>query len=361
VTLEPRAWHGHAAFAALARDWERLAARARLDPLCNSHAWTLAHARAFTPDADVFGWTLASASEVVAILALRREPSRGALALRRALFLADGSFDSDYLAPPIEPGLEREAAAALLALGARERGLEALVLAGLPDDAPFALALRAELAARGLPPRVHAVPCLTAALPDSFEAYLAARKPRMRSKVRAALRAAEEQGATLEWCTRSPDLEPWLTQLFELHTRRWQAVGEPGSYADPRRRAFHTELARTHLAAGTLALARLAHAGRPLALQLGLLAGERYYQLQEGYDPEHGEERVATALRALALGDLLARGVRRYDFMAGDSRHKRDWGGEDRPCTTIAFPLPKWRARLAYGLRAAQERWRAKG
>jgi hypothetical protein len=51
--------------------------------------------------------------------------------------------------------------------------------------------------------------------------------------------------------------------------------------------------------------------------------------------------------------------VRAYDFMAGDARHKRDWGGLDRPCTTIAFPLPKWRARLAYGLRERVESWRA--
>ncbi|MEQ1895138.1 MAG: hypothetical protein ABL998_21575, partial [Planctomycetota bacterium] len=102
MTLAAQAWRGLAAFAALEPDWDRLAARAGLDPLCNAHAWTLAHARAFAPDEAIFGWTLARAGEVVAILALRHEPARGALALRRALFLADGSFDSDYLAPQRE-------------------------------------------------------------------------------------------------------------------------------------------------------------------------------------------------------------------------------------------------------------------
>jgi len=357
VTLEPRAWRGLAGFAALQADWERLVARAGLDPLCNAHGWTLAHARAFTPDAEVFGWTLERAGQVVAVLALRREPARGPLALRRALFLADGTFDSDYLAPPVEPGLEREAAAALLELAHGERGLEALVLAGMPAAAPFAAALRAELAARGLAPHQHAVACLVAPLPRSFDQYLAARKPRMRTKIRAALRDAEEQGATLAWCTQPAELAPWMEELFALHTRRWQAAGASGSYADARRRAFHGELARAHLAAGTLAFARLASGGRALALQLGFVAGTRYYQVQEGYDPGHGEERVGTALRALALQDLIARGIEHYDFMAGDTRHKRDWGGSERPCTTIAFPLPKWRARLAYSLRAARERW----
>jgi len=35
-------------------------------------------------------------------------------------------------------------------------------------------------------------------------------------------------------------------------------------------------------------------------------------------------------------------------------------GGEERPCLTLGFPLPKWRPRLAYALRAAQERWLAR-
>jgi hypothetical protein len=51
--------------------------------------------------------------------------------------------------------------------------------------------------------------------------------------------------------------------------------------------------------------------------------------------------------------------VRAYDFMAGDARHKRDWGGELRPCTTIAFPLARWRPRLTFALRGHVDRWRA--
>lgn len=360
MTLALRAWRGLAAFEALASDWDRLAAAAGLDPLCNGHAWTLAHARAFTPEADAFGWSVERAGRPVAILALRREPARGPLALRRATFLADGSFDSDYLAAPIEPGLEPEVLALLLDAAAAVRGLEALVLSSLPLDSALLRALEAELARRGLPARRHPAPCLAAPLPRSFDDFVAARKPRMRTKLRAALRAAEEQGATLEWCTHTAELATWMNELFELHTRRWQAEGRPGSFADARRRAFYTELARTHLAAGTLAFARLVQDGRTLALQLGLVAAGRYYQIQEGYDPAHGEERVATALRALALRALIERGLTHYDFLGGDSRHKRDWGGEERPCLTLGFPLPKWRPRLAYALRAAQDRWRAR-
>jgi hypothetical protein len=89
------------------------------------------------------------------VLAFRHEPRRGAFALRRALFLADGTFDSDYLEPPIRPGLEGEVARALLELARAERGLEALVLAGLPADSRFLAALRQELEHRGAARREH--------------------------------------------------------------------------------------------------------------------------------------------------------------------------------------------------------------
>jgi CelD/BcsL family acetyltransferase involved in cellulose biosynthesis len=358
VSLVARAWRGLAAFEALGPSWDELVRAAGLDPLCNAHAWCLAYARAFARDEDVFGWSFEERGAPVGLVALRREPGRGALGLRRALLVADGTFDSDYLAPPALPGRERELAAAWIEAARATRELEALVLAGVPDDSPFLPALRAELAARGLAPRSHAVACLSAPLRGSLEAYLAALKPRMRTKVRSALRAAETRGARLEWCRDEGALEVYLGELFELHERRWRAEGRAGSFADPRRRAFYGAFARAALARGELCFARLVEADGTSATQLGVQKGARYYQVQEGFDPAREAERVGIALRGLALAELAAAGVEHYDFMAGDSRHKRDWGGEPRPCTTLAFPLPRWRARLVYRLKARVERWR---
>ncbi len=357
--LVAREWRGLEGLRRHESLWNELVNASGVDPLCNSFHWTLAYARAHAADADVFGWVFAtSQGDPVALCALRREPPRGRWALRRALFLADGSFDSDYLEPLVRPGFEHALAAALLDAAARERKLEVLVLAGMPGRSPFLPALRAELEARGEPRREHAVECLAAALPGGFTEYVAGLKPRMRTKVRSALRAAEESGACFEWCESAGELEGHLQELYRLHELRWRGAGHAGSFVDPARRAFYGELARLLLARGELRFARLERAGRPLAYQIGARVADTYYQLQEGFDPDLGGERVGTALRALAIEGLLAEGVRTYDFMAGDSRHKRDWGGELRPCTTLACPLPRWRARAAHGARALVDRWR---
>lgn len=358
MKLTLRAWRGIDAFAALAPVWERCAEAAELDPLCNAHAWTLAHARAFSQEHDVFGWVLEAGGEGVGVLALRRERGGSFLALRRALFLADGTFDSDYLEPPLVPGLERDFARLLV--DGEVDGIEALVLAGMPEGSRVLAALRAELAARGLPRRELVVPCLAAPLAGSFEAYLATLKPRMRTKVRGAARDAEARGARLEWCRAPQELDAHLAELYRLHELRWRAEGRAGSFADPRRRAFTHAFSTTALARGTLRLARLVEGDLPVAVQLGVVHGPRYYQIQEGFDPAREDQRVGVALRALAIRALIAEGVRAYDFMAGDSTHKRDWGGAPRPCVTIAFPLPRWRARLAYRLRERVDRWRAR-
>src|SRR5262249_29141440 len=155
------------------------------------------------------------------------------------------------------------------------------------------------------------------------------------------------------------EVEPWLADLYRLHELRWRSAGRAGSFADPQRRAFYRELVRGSLERGELRFARLVEGDAVVATQLGMQIGARYYQVQEGFDPPREDVRVGTALRALALGELIAAGVREYDFMAGDGVHKRDWGGSSRPCVTLAFPLERWRPQLAYALRNRIDRWRS--
>ena len=356
-TLSASPFEGLAGLRSAAGPWAELCRAARVDPLCNSLEWIDAHVESWSAPESVFGWVLRDADgQPVAAAALRREPRRGRLALRRAVLAQDGSFDSDYLDLPVRPGLERPAVEALLDLLGKSRGIDACMLACVPAESPTLACLREALAARGLPRREVAVECFASDLPESFEAFLGGLKKRMRSKVRSAIRRTGERAAQLTWCRDPETLDEELEGLYRLHAMRWEAAGERGSFAERERREFYRRLARSALAGGSLRFARLDLDGLPVAYQFGVVAGGAYYQLQEGYDTGYGELRVGTALRGLVIEALIDEGLRRYDFMAGGSRHKTDWGGRLRPCVSVAFALPRLRARLAYGVRAWLDR-----
>ncbi len=335
--------------------------RARLDPLCNSGEWAEAYASSCVDPATIFGWTVESAAEgPVAVLPFRVEPSRGFLRLRRAIHVADGTFDSDYLGFPIVEGFEDEVIALAIAALAGRRDLHAVVLSGAPEDSPTSVALRRVLAQRSLPTRELDVPCLRASLPGGFEEYLGGLRSRMRSKVRSAMRSTRELGARLVWCDDAARLDQDLDGLFLLHGLRWSAAGRTGSFQGEARRRFYRRLASDLLSRGALRFARLDVAGDPVAYQIGAVAGDAYYQLQEGFHPDFADRRVGVALRGMVVHSLIEEGLRHYDFMAGAARHKEDWGGTLRPCRTIAFSLPSLRGRLAFLARRGLERLRSR-
>jgi len=356
VELEP--FEGRAALARHRAAWREALDASGADPLCNAPAWGEAYAEAWLEADDVFGWVARADGAVVGFLPFRTEPARGGLALRRALLLADGSFDSDYLDLLVHPAHVEAVVRALLDALRRSRRAQVLVLGAVAADSRALAAVRTELQRRRVPFREREAPCLAAPLPATFEDYVAGLPKRMRSKVRRSLRDAQAQGATHRWCD-APDVERGMETLFALHAARWRAAGDEGSFADARRRQMYARVARDAAEAGELRLSELVLDDRVIATQFGVRVGATYYQLQEGYDPTLGDWRPATSLRALGVRDLIAAGTTSYDFLGGDGRHKRDWGGAPRPCRTLALPIGGLRAHAAYALRALQDRRRA--
>ena len=354
-------WSGHAGLKESLPFWRTALEGCELDPLCNDPDWVLAYADAYCPDESLFGWRVSDASgEPIGFLAFRKEPARGRFALRRAQLLADGTFDSDYIDLIIRPGHEAGVWAGALDALATTKGVDAMHVNAVLADSPTVKALRELLEKRGLPSRSAIVECADAPLTESFDDYLKTLKKRMRSKVRQAVRIAGEKGATLAWCHDEASLDEHLEGLFRLHAMRWEESGESGAFAEEGRRKLYKAFAHNACKTGTLRFSRLDLDGQTVAYQFGARAGDRYYQMQEGYHTDFADARVATALRALSIQHLIDEGVRQYDFMAGMSRHKRDWGGAARDCISIAFALPNVRARLSYGARAFVDRWREK-
>lgn len=333
---------------ALDAPWRALLSRSGAHPWFNSPDWLWDHQAAYgAPGEQSAALTVWSGAELVGLLALVREPGRQAWILRRARLLGDGSFDSDHLEPLLDPERRREAAAALVQGLGRARLAAYAILRTLPQASPGVQAFLGALEHSGRPLRREQRLAACALLPADFETYVGGLKPRMRSKLRQALRRAEERGLVHEQLAPGAALEPWLAQLFSLHQERWSAAGQPGAFADPRRVAlYRSAFARLH-AAGLARIDRLVGPQGPVAIQAGFDIDGAYHQLQEGYAPAQAADRPGIALRALAMRGALERGLSRYDFLGGYSGHKSDWGAQAVPLWSLTLPLSSWAGRLA--------------
>ena len=268
--------------------------------------------------------------------------------LRCLRWIGAGSEDSDYLDFIIEGGREREVAAAFFDHLAGEPwdviDLD-LLRAGSPTVAPVR-----EIAAAA-PYRVIAEDsaCTALDLPATWDDYLRLLRPRFRTKLRSLLRRLPaEHDASFDLCDDPATLAAELEELFRLHQARWEAAGEPGSFALPERRAFYQAIAARFLARGWLRFYRLRIAGRPAAYEFSFEHCGRLYYLQQGHEPELAGLSVGTALKAFVLRDCIERGVRAYDFLGDDADHKLAWGAERGGCVRLQVARPG--SRTAWGL-----------
>jgi CelD/BcsL family acetyltransferase involved in cellulose biosynthesis len=183
-------------------------------------------------------------------------------------------------------------------------------------------------------------------LPRSHEAYLSMLSGNARSNLRRGAKRVNESAKSVNMvrCERPDQLAGMLSALFDLHTRRWQAVGEPGCFqaGGPMRR-FYERFAPLALRCGWLRLAALELDGVTRAVQFGYAYAGRFYQLQEGYDPA-APEGVGNVLRESVFRQCIAEGLREYDFLGEFSEHKRRWGAQQRVGIDLLIGRGGWKS-----------------
>ncbi len=168
-------------------------------------------------------------------------------------------------------------------------------------------------------------------LPDTFEDFLAnASANQRRSMKRADQDILQMQSAHIAEPSNDEDLAAALLILTELHQKRWNQLGQRGSFAKlPMLKKFHDLFASRALNEGWLKLYILQIDGRPIAAQYGFIYNDVFSQLLEGIDPDYSAG-AGSALRVHVIQNLCNRGVSEYDFLGGYSSHKKRWGALER-------------------------------
>ena len=256
--------------------------------------------------------------------------------------MGDGSHDSDNLDLPVRPGFEASFAESLLHFLENERSRwDFSQLNTLPPQSPGIAALRQLLDQRRWVTFEKQTPASAIELPATWEEYLQRLSSKERGKVGLRTRKLEKNyDIRIRRCTEETEIDSFLQALYELHGKHWQVRGLPGTLHSAARRQFYGELAPQLLAHHQLELWVLELNGKIVATQFGLRHGTTVFSLQEGFDPEYSADSVGYVLRSQVLKQVIADGIRRYDFLGGADESKLRWGAQAGHYLNLSFARP---------------------
>jgi peptidoglycan/xylan/chitin deacetylase (PgdA/CDA1 family)/CelD/BcsL family acetyltransferase involved in cellulose biosynthesis len=332
----------------LEADWDHLLSQSCSDTIFLTWEWCEAWWKAYGGDRSLFVLTAWDADDLIGIAPFYADRKRQWHKTWSFLrIIGDGSGDSDYLDCFTRKGWEAQVVAGFMQfLECVPERWDWIQIEGARQDSPCLSALIANATERGWSFASEAIPCAALTLPKNWADYLSTLRPRVRTKVRSTLAQFERHLKLVpSECAAAGELDSWLPELFDLHTRRWEENHAPGVFRSEPRKSFYGELSRSTLKKGWLAFHRLTWGERPLALQYGFRYHNHFYVLQEGYDPSFETLRPGIALRGWVVRQEIERGMAEYDFLAGTARHKLDWGAQPRNSRLVLLarkPAAAW-------------------
>jgi CelD/BcsL family acetyltransferase involved in cellulose biosynthesis len=348
----------------LRAEWENLLAQCPQATTFSTLEWLLPWWKVFGCNDELRVLTFSDASSTlvgVAPLALTRRRCFGTQ-LRVLRLMGDGSGDSDNLDIPVRPGSEKKLVHSLLC------GLEQLKLKDQWDFCELntlpSTSTTAELVLEGAKHRGWSVfhyPRVASAieLPDSWELYQQQLSSEDRKNLgRYARRLEKRYQVRIFRCSQEQEIPACLEALFKLHQLRWSREAQTGTFNSHERRQFYDQLCRSLLARGWLQFWMLELDGSIAAAQFGFRYRGTVFQLQEGNDPDRSSDRIGFVLRGFVLQQLIAEGVRVYDFLGGQLGYKARWGATERYYSDLKLARP-FSLGAAY-LRAVHESGRTK-
>lgn len=166
-------------------------------------------------------------------------------------------------------------------------------------------------------------------LPDNFDTLVEGYSHNMRKIIRRTMKRCRDKVRLIDG-RELGEFDVVLREARRLHTLSRARKGDAGSFARRGYAEFHQELARTMNERESLYAKFLMAGKKPVAFRYGFIVNGIYYDYQTGYDPAFAELRPGFAALTLVVQDLIARGVRRFDFLRGDEPYKRHWAERGR-------------------------------
>lgn len=265
----------------------------------------------------------------IAPLVIRQAVMYGFLRLRKVEVIGSELANGEYLDFITKPGAEEIVSKAVAEyLAQHDSDWDVLELLPWPEESTSLQYFSTACKRFGLTPYSYLrTVCLVINLPGDWESYRKSLSKSLRKNTEyQKQRLEKEHNAVFGKWENTEEVARDLPDFFKMHQKKWQAHGEPGSFADARKQRFYQEISNRFLAKKWLSVYYLRAKGRTVSYSFGIEYDQRYFDLQGAFDLEWQKYSVGKVLLYHALEKCVKVGLCKYDLLRGEEKYKYQFG-----------------------------------
>jgi CelD/BcsL family acetyltransferase involved in cellulose biosynthesis len=147
----------------------------------------------------------------------------------------------------------------------------------------------------------------------------------------------------IEWVADTERSDQVLAELISLHQERWTSAGKPGAFASAQFRAFHDQIIRKLVGTQGVVLVRVTAGSQLIGIFYGLVERGVIYHYQWGLSAFTDNKLAPGFITGyLVIDEARKRGFTELNWLAGESRYKKDLSNSVRSLIWAEFPLSPW-------------------
>jgi CelD/BcsL family acetyltransferase involved in cellulose biosynthesis len=329
VGLQAKVFTEGRSISSLAGEWQALFSRCPGATTFQRSEWVLNWIDVFKP-ARPFVIAVWQESTLVGIAPLLIYPKNG----QSVLAFAGGGV-SDYLDVLIDPLRAENALAAIFdVIRAHKPSFDRIELTDLPNTSVLLNRnCSFEIDAHDI--------CAVLDLPSSLDGLSSLVPSHKLRNFRNSRRRMAEAGKFQVDIADEFNRDEALSNLFRIHSSRWEHVGRPGVLARNEVQQFHQAVASQLINDGVLRLYMLRLNSQVIAMLYAFFEADAVYCYLQGYDPAHCKLSPGTFLLGSVIEDAIRHGTRRIDFLRGQESYKLSWGAREVSTFFAHIPASK--------------------
>ena len=172
-------------------------------------------------------------------------------------------------------------------------------------------------------------------LPSTWDKYYRSLSQKRRQILRRALENLEEAHNVGFQRYTADSLEEGLSEFFDLHQRRWQAVNVRSMFSNPRVREFYRDISSQFLREKWLHFSCLTVDSEVVSAIYGCIYNKKFYALTSARDILYLEYSVGHLHYLYLIRDAIKKELQEFDFLRGLEPYKLYWAKSVRRYTRV--------------------------